>query len=153
VATDLKTLLARAGAKVAIQVAEKAAKADPRKLPEVVALRNLSEWKSVATVLLFDDWACACGASGRSPGGLFTLQEHVRLANSTRLVAASALPLNMALTRRLRCTERQVLWCAVCAPANAFRWDFSQYENQSPIHTARAEPETETPDEDLDDDE
>lgn len=78
------------------------------------------DWQTTSLVLCYDQWTCACGASGTSPEGLFLLQVHTRMANSIRLQPIrheSSLP---DLQRRIKITERVVALCPGCASLNGF---------------------------------
>lgn len=140
----LATLQARVQAKMAADAATKAAKKDPRKAPVALELQSRAAWRTVGVTLLLDAWACRCGGHGRGPTGMFLLQEHIYLANSTRLIACDAEhPVVDGLPRRVESHARAVQWCAECAEEYGFRSVGRQTAVQAP-----AEPEQEELDHD-----
>jgi hypothetical protein len=123
---DLASLIATAQKAVAAQAAIKVAKvtAKARPTPEALsalhALELQVQWRPVALVLKLEEWTCVCGHQGEHPLGLFLLEEHTRVANSTRL----SRPRNEAelppLPRRIAWENGTRLICSSCAPRHGF---------------------------------
>ncbi len=84
---------------------------------ELAAIRERTEWRPLALVFRSTEWACHCGTHGITPVGLFLLQEHTRLRDSTRLLAIRPSDQSHATLPRYHHTEPQALaLCHACAP-------------------------------------
>lgn len=84
---------------------------------ELAAIRERAEWRSTALVFRSTEWQCYCGARGVTPVGLFLLQEHTRLRDSTRLLAIRTSDQSHTTLPRYHHTESQAsALCHVCAP-------------------------------------
>ena len=84
---------------------------------ELAAIRERAEWRPTALVFRSTEWACHCGTHGVTPVGLFLLQEHTRLRDSTRLLAIRPSDQSHAALPRYHHTEPQALaLCHACAP-------------------------------------
>lgn len=135
---SLDSLIAGAKAKVAEKEALKTADAklrkarSPAELTEAIAIRTAIEWRPVALALRLDIWTCRCGGHGATPGGLFILQEHTRLASSVRLVPIrheSAVP---DLPKVRYSEDRVVALCPECADDTGFT---RRYAPSRPVPT------------------
>lgn len=122
-AIDLATLTARVSARVEAEVKTKAAKKsrDPKVLAEAAEAQLVVDWAPTGLVQRIDVWQCACGASGRSPAGLFIYYEHTRLANTYRLAAPrSESQVTEDLVRKFVLDSRPVSICPECGPSLGF---------------------------------
>lgn len=124
----IATAQAQVQAKTALGKVETKARTAPtapeRKaaLDEALVLRATLDWHSTALVFRWEEWTCTCGQSGGTPIGLFILEEHARMANSTRLrpprsESGDAYP---DLPRRVMRDTRPVPFCPECASTHGF---------------------------------
>lgn len=128
--TSLADLFARAQAKVKAdaeaKAAEKASKdlaalAKKRTLTtEELELRELSDWEPKALILVLDNWKCACGAEGISPGGLMIFSRHRRMHAERLASPRFESQIDQNLPRRHLNKERICALCWFCKTTNGF---------------------------------
>lgn len=102
----------------------KQAKSEPERkasLADLRQLEDLHDWLPVALLFKIECWECSCGSSGNNPTGLFLLQQHTRMARTTRLVpprrGTDALD---GIPRHFESTTRPVSLCFYCADKHGF---------------------------------
>lgn len=123
-----------AAAKQQVAAAEQAKVADKRaktarteearlaSLAESNKLREAIDWRPRAIVLLIEQWTCDCSAEGETPQGVYIFLEHIRLANSTRLVTPrDDLQLPDELPRRIKYLPRARHLCPDCMNEHGFK--------------------------------
>lgn len=126
----LDQLVAAAQAKVATGTAlakakdkartAKTSSARDEALAQVHAIQDRIEWTPSAVVFRAEQWHCACGCVGSRPVGLFTLLEHVRLANTLRFQAIRHGEPVPPLPKRYHTESVRVEMCELCAPYAGF---------------------------------
>lgn len=128
---DLNTLLKRAQATMEAKESRKDAEAKikvarskperEQALAEVARLTAIEDWRVVALVLRSERWTCQCGATGRTPDGLYVFEKHARLANTTRMVrVGSAAEVADTTPKRQYQAERMIHHCPACEVAQGY---------------------------------
>lgn len=128
---DLKDLLARANAKIKADEENKKAIKRARLAGDeaevaainakVKAWQEAQEWVPGALVLRLPVYICRCGAEFIGLAQPMVKMEHVRIANTTRLVAATEDDLERSLPRFQMEATSYVRFCHHCAEDHGYQ--------------------------------
>lgn len=131
---DFSSLLARANAQIAQKESldktksrlkkEKLTLREREELQEQVqAIQDVMEWRTSGVALVIPRYRCACGRTHYGPGQVMLKMEHLRVANTVRLVAHKG-HLPEGLPRFQVWQDNTCEACILCGEDHGFKMDW-----------------------------
>lgn len=90
---------------------------------QVQAIQNVMEWRTSGIALVIPRYRCACGRTHYGPGQIMLKMEHLRVANTTRLIAHKG-SLPEGLPRFQLWQDNTCEVCVLCAEEHGFQMDW-----------------------------